>query len=313
LITERPPGTALPAELAAQAEAVKRDLVAHHEARAGDVQLQYLGAYRQVIVEEICIRPRPGVDRHYTLSSTLAADEALTSLRPAPFAFNHGGSSLLYGEPAPPQWIDASPGRQGKAQLWKLYAEPSEFDADTRARFDAAVLSAARRMLAGEAGPRLSALAIEQDTAPLPADRESQVPVIFYVNAVEGGRQQVTARAWIDPLRAFGGEARTAFELTAPCNDGRECRFTARFTLHAPPIPADAKGDAELPLSIDWAIRGPRAAGLRSGTVRATAHVFVDGPRLALVSVQGGVEQVNFAGLAQYSAFEAHLGFMNED
>ncbi|MFT3708266.1 MAG: hypothetical protein QM817_11490 [Archangium sp.] len=313
LITTEPKTKAVPAEVASLAAAVKRDLVEHHEARAGGVSIEYLGAYRSVVIEEISIRPQEGYGHHYTLLTTLACDEALTTMKRAPFAFDHGGSSIYFGEAEPPQWIDASPGRQGKAQLWKFFTEPTLFDAASRAQFEEGVLVAARRTLKNETGPRLQELKVEREATALPEDRETKMPVIFYVDAVEGGRRQVTARAWIDPMRAFGGSERVQFELTLPCNDGLECRFSALLVLRGQTLPRDVSGEVEVPLKLDWSIRGPRGNPLRSGTVDATARVFVDGQRAAWIDAKGGVEQQNFPGLAQFSAFEAHLGFMHED
>ena len=319
LITEKPPKSSeVPGELRAMADSVRRDLQQRERGEAQDIDVRYLGAWRPIVVEEICIRPRPGIDRHFTLVSTLAADAELTRITgTAPLSFGHGGSSTRYGAPEPPQWIDASLGRQGKVQLWKAYGEPSAFDRDVRAQFDAAVLVAARRTANQEEGPRLDALQVERETEVIPRDLEQKAPVSFFVNADAESRQQYSAEAWISPAAAFGSRERAEFTLRIPCNDGRECSFHVELQLHGPPLPRDVSGQTEVPLTIDWVVRTPSRVNAahppQFGTLETTARVWLDGPRVVFLGITRGVELKPVAGVAQYAGFEPHLGFMNED
>lgn len=317
LITEAPKkeGDVLP-QFRAMATAIERDLQKREKGEANGIDVRYLGAWRPIVVEEIVLRPLEGVSRHYTLVTTLAANAELTQIDgTAKLNFGHGGSSILYGEPAPPEWIDARIGRQGKAQLWKLYGSPSAFDAQTRGTFDAEVLNAARRVAKKGQGPRLNELQVELDRDVVPGDLERKRPVIFYVNADAERREQLSAQAWVDPLNAFGGVERTEFKLSVSCNDGREGSFHVELRLHGPALPRDGNGEVEVPITLDYVVRGPPRAGIKpqSGTLETTARVWLDGPRAAFISLKNGIELKPFPGVAQYKRFEPHLGFMGED
>ncbi|MBL8913601.1 MAG: hypothetical protein JNM17_23070 [Archangium sp.] len=319
LITEAPEKDGeIPAEFRSMADAVKRDLQKREKGEASAMDVRYLGSWRPIVVEEIVFRPLEGISRHYTLVSTLAADDALTKIDgTAKMNFGHGGSSTLYGDPVPPEWIDVRIGRQGKAQLWKLYGTPSSFDQTTRGTFDAAVLNAARRVAKKQPGPRLSELQVELDRDVVPSDLEKKRPVIFYVNADSERREQVSAQTWIDPLNAFGGVERAEFRLSVPCDDGRECTFNVELRLRGPALPRDGNGETEVPLSIDYSVRGPGRVPVgwkpQFGTLETTARVWLDGPRAAFISVKDGIQLKPMPGVAQFKGFEPHLGFMGED
>ena len=193
---------------------------------------------------------------------TLAASEDLgTILGRAHYHMGSGGTLRLDDATEHldvPSWIDGGLGLLGRGQLWKRFQTPSSFAPEVRARFDAATLAAARRLRDGQPGLALSALASEQDQRLLPADLETRRPFIFYVNGVESGRRQSTAITWIHPVRAFGGEERTEMRLALPTAVHGDQRFEAEVRLRGAPLPEGAKGEIELPLTLDYRVSATR-------------------------------------------------------
>lgn len=316
MITERPDPEPIPAAVAPMAEAVRADLL-RREPGAKAPQILYLGAFRTLEVEEILVR-EAGAKRDdlHSFRLTLAASEDLgTILGRARYHMGSGGT-LRLDDPSErldvPTWIDGGLGLLGRGQLWKRFQTPSSFAPEVRARFDAATLAAARRLRDGQPGLALSALASEQDQRLLPADLETRRPFIFYVNGVESGRRQNTATTWIHPVRAFGGEERTEMRLSVATAIHGDQRFEAEVRLRGAPLPEGAKGEIELPLTIDYRVSATRGKPFE-GTLTAPARVVVDGERVHFLAFLGAIPQHDFPGVGEYSAFEAHLGFFGED
>jgi len=297
---------------------VRADLETHHQA-GRDLQLFYVGAYRPVEVEEIVVRaPLPRDPERINRRMVLMADRDLTRIDGPPrFETSTGGTLRLTDvaeHPDRPAWIDAGLGRQGVPRLWEVYRPDNPFDGDRRAAFEAATLAAARRVLDGQDGLALADLAGEQDARVLPDDLEERRPFIFYVNGVEGGRRQTSARVWLAPGRAFGGSERAQLTLAIDTRRG-DAIFEASLELRGPPIPDGASGEIELPVTLAYRIRASNAAPTKvaGGTIETRARLMVDGDRVHVIELSTPIPQHDFDGVEPYTRFEAHLGIMGLD
>jgi len=65
-------------------------------------------------------------------------------------------------------------------------------------------------------------------------------------------------------------------------------------------------------VTIDYRVIATHAKPL-AGTTTARARVIVDGDRVHVNDLLGGIQAHMFAGVGEYAAFEAHFGFMGDD
>ncbi len=302
------------------ADAIRADIVARAHLKTGRwISLVYDGLYREVAVEELTVRPSDPHDNYggiRALHVRLKADRELTAIAGRAPTEDAGGTFRPedQGEgdiTAAPAWIDAIVGRQGEPQLWNLYADPSRFPSEVVGAFDAAVLVAARRVLAGEPGLPLAQLAVEQDQARLPADLDRRRWFSLYVNATHpgAGRQQSGAMFTVIPERAIGGEERGEARLSIALDGGREVLVEAAIGLRAPALPEGASGAIEIPFTLAYSIAVTGASPF-AGTMQLTARAIVDGDRVYVESFdRWSVPQHDFSVDKHGEVLEAHLGF----
>jgi len=310
LVTTRPAPEPIPDSVRHLATAIAGEF--GHTANA---QVIYLGAYRALQVQEIIVLP-PTKTRSATTATrlTLAANEDLSAIDgTARYAFDTGGRLRLddaSNHADVPSWIDADLGEHGERLLWRLYQPPSPIAPAVRTAFEAALLTAALRRLAGEAGTPLAELAVARDPRPLPADLATRQPFIFLINGVDNGRQQFWAETWFDYRDVFGGSQRMRMALSVPTDRGSRA-FNAEITLHAPALPT-TDGQHEVEVTVDYRM-WTRDADPVTGTSPVSLPVFVDGDRFYVTTGRGaGIPMHTFPGIAPYDRFEAHLNFSGD-
>jgi hypothetical protein len=293
----------IPPDVAPVVEAIRADV----RARASTVAtIVYDGAYREIELEEITIRPKGT----RTLHLAVKADRELTKILGRVVRVDSGGDlSTASGLDAPPQWIDAMPGHEGRPQLWSMYGAPATFGAEAMSAFEQATLVTARRVIAGEPGPAVHELAVERDRARVPADLERRYTFAFIIDA-DGPHEGMapSAKLLLAPERAFGGVEEATAEIDVPIGGGRIARFEARFALHGPPLPPGAAGELDVPLALDYVVTTDTGDPAFTGSARGVAHVISDGDRTYMTELATYVPFHSFGPAGIYQSFNVSLG-----
>lgn len=264
-----------------------RAVLARH---AGDydhessVRAEYLGSYREVFVTELVPTSLPG-DPHARMvwhaEATLRASADLGSITGV--AGMSGGETRMcwrdtdYRDCTEQAWIDFAPENGGVVELLALASPRSKVAPAERARFQEAVLAAARRRLAGQPGAPLDGILARQGDALLPPGlaQTFQAGFTLYARPAEGsGATQAEAAitAEIPARDALKGVAHGVARGTIA---GVAVTAEIEIALDGhPEVPEH--GEAPLTFRVRYRLTDSRG-NTRSAEVAMTAKLLLDG------------------------------------
>lgn len=306
----------------------KRAILARHaEEYDGEssVKIAYLGSYREVVVSELVPMSAPG-DPYARMvghaTATLRASADLTTL--SGHADMQGGATRMcwrdirYRDCTEQAWIDFAPRDEGTAQLPSLVSDRSPLAPDERARFQSAVLAAARRHAAGEPKSPLDPILARQGDTLLPPglNRPLEVGFTLYARAPNQAqvKQEGASLTTKLPVRdALEGVARSSAR-TRIAGIG----VTAEFEMSADGARSPGeRGEVQVPLRIRYRLADDRGHA-RTGEVAITAAVLLDGDASVVQSrtFHGNVTEhihdppmgQSLPGMGPFAGIDAYFG-----
>lgn len=318
-----------PAPIPAEQLDNKRAILARHAAAydgESGVKIWYLGSYREVHVTELVPESAPGDPyRRMVTQATvvLRAGPDLTTVSGIAEMSSLGETRLCWRDIhvrdcTEQAWVDFTPTTIGAAQLPSLVSAASPVAAEERARFQAAVLEAARRRAAGQPTASLDEIVARQGDTLLPPglSRSFQVEFKLYARPTDPARpQQTEDSSLVSSLPVRDAMAGTARSVVRGKIAGIGVVAEIEMAPDGPRDPAE-RGELQVPFRVRYRLTDDRGHK-RSGEVVITATVLVDGEAAAAHSrvYQGKVmERVHeppigqtFPGLGSFRQIDAYF------
>jgi hypothetical protein len=314
----------IPPAMRDYAERVRRAVAAVYSDES-DVRVVYEGSFRNVRIRESVPLDVPGDDLRLEIYEeyTLSANAELTAVDPAR-RYMEGGVTRLcwkardWGPCAREQrWIPFVP-KQASAwpQITSLIGAERGAEAAERARFEAAVLAAARQIAAGGAATSFAELQAMQGAALLPTNLSVPIAVSFEIHArtdrtgLPQGPRSIELELPI---------AEALFETAGASTTGRAVVAGVTFTVTVwlepdAPLSREASGRHDLRYTLRYRLRDDRG-NERKAQLPLGGRFLVDGASAVAVNMDPGAIQhgeppwfQTFPGQGAYGEFDVYMG-----